>query len=83
MPPIGTVELVRIGFCEVDVKPRGPLQAYVAPATEVENNLIVSPAQTGVLLLNDGADGAAGSVKVTAVLNEAEGQPAAVTTKLL
>ena len=33
VPPSAVVALLRVGFCSVDVKPFGPVHAYVAPET--------------------------------------------------
>jgi hypothetical protein len=32
-PPSAVVALARIGFCSAEVKPFGPVHAYVAPTT--------------------------------------------------
>ena len=37
----------RVGFCTVEVKPFGPVHAYVAPATVGVESAIVAPAQYG------------------------------------
>jgi hypothetical protein len=52
----------RVGFCCDDVKPFGPVQAYVAFATAVVESEIVPPSQNGPLLL---AVGVAGMVVFT------------------
>jgi len=41
------VAFVRVGFCSADVKPFGPVHAYVAPATAGVEREIVPPAQYG------------------------------------
>jgi hypothetical protein len=41
------VTLERVGFCSAEVKPVGPVQAYVAPATVGVEREIVAPAQYG------------------------------------
>ena len=44
--PASAVEaLERVGFCTAEVKPPGPVQAYVAPATVGVESEIVAPAQ--------------------------------------
>jgi hypothetical protein len=42
-PLIVVVAVAWIGFCEADVKPPGPLQAYVPPPVAL--NCIVAPGQ--------------------------------------
>ena len=45
VPAFAIVELAMVGFCAVDVKPFGPLQAYVAPLTNGVESAIVLPSQ--------------------------------------
>src|SRR3954451_21234019 len=47
VPASATVALERVGFCSAEVKPPGPVHAYVAPATTGVDNEIVPPAQYG------------------------------------
>ena len=51
-----------VGFCAEDVKPLGPVQAYVAPATVAAVSCRVSPAHTAPLLPAAGAAGMAFTV---------------------
>src|SRR2546426_11946592 len=46
------------GFCALDVKPFGPVQRYVAPATVEAKRLSVPSAQIGPLFAATGGDGA-------------------------
>ena len=39
------VAFARVGFCSEEVKPPGPLHAYVAPATAGVESAIVPPVQ--------------------------------------
>jgi len=72
--------LVRVGFCSADVKPLGPVQAYVAPATVDVLREIVAPSQYGPPLE---AVGVAGVAFTTTVVDPgAEGQPLTVMTML-
>ena len=48
---------VTVGFCDEEVKPFGPVQAYDALLTELEVNFIVAPAHIGLLLDTVDADG--------------------------
>jgi hypothetical protein len=41
---------VIVGFCTFELKPLGPVQAYVAPANDVAVKFRLVPSQTGVLL---------------------------------
>jgi len=45
-PEAATVALGTLAFCVLAVKPLGPVQAYVAPATKFEIRLMVLPAHT-------------------------------------
>ncbi len=74
------VALAIDGFCAVEVKPFGPDQAYVAPATVEAVRLSVLPAQMGPLLEAVGAEGTALTVAV--VVPAAEVQPLTVTVTL-
>ena len=70
--------MVRVGFCSADVKPFGPVQAYVAPLTVGVESWIVAPSQYGPPLL---AVGVAGVVlTMTFVVPAAELQPLTVMT---
>jgi hypothetical protein len=64
-----------VGFCAAEVKPFGPLHAYVAPATVGVDKAIVPPSQYGPPLL---ATGVAGGVQAA----QPPG-PAVVSTKPL
>lgn len=69
-----------VGFCKADVKPLGPLHAYVAPVTAVLLRLMVFPWQTGELELTVGATGVA--FTVTAVEATADVHPLTATYKV-
>jgi hypothetical protein len=71
------VALAIDGFCRVDVKPFGPVQEYVAPATVEAVRLSVAPAQIGPLLEAVGAAGVALTVAV--VVPASDVQPLTVT----
>jgi len=45
VPAFAVVELAIVGFCSADVKPLGPVHAYVAPLTVGVDSEIVAPAQ--------------------------------------
>jgi hypothetical protein len=45
VPASAIVALARVGFCCVEVKPFGPVHAYVAPVTVGVESAIVAPAQ--------------------------------------
>jgi hypothetical protein len=53
-----------VGFCAVDVKVLGPVQAYVAPTTDGVLRLSGEPAHTELLLLAVGVAGIALTVAV-------------------
>ena len=57
MPASVVVQEAIVGFCEVEVKPFGPLQEYDVPATFPADKEIVFPAQIGLLLVAVGAAG--------------------------
>ena len=48
-----------VGFCAAEVKPLGPVHAYVAPGTAEAYKLKVEPAHTAPPLLAVGAEGMA------------------------
>src|ERR1051325_11271265 len=77
MPASAVVAFARVGFCSADVKPFGPVHAYVAPATVGVASEIVAPSQYGPPLDAVGAAGVA--LTVTLVLPAAEVQPLTVT----
>ncbi len=64
-PALLAVALLMIGFCCADVKPFGPVQLYIAPATVDANNFSEFPWQTGELLLTVGGVGSGVVVTVT------------------
>jgi hypothetical protein len=77
MPASVTVALERVGFWSAEVKPFGPVQAYVAPATVGVESWIVAPSQYGPPF---DAVGVAGiGLTTTVVLPAAEVQPDSVT----
>src|SRR6185369_1121554 len=45
VPASAVVALARVGFCSAEVKPFGPVHAYVAPATVGVLSWMVAPAQ--------------------------------------
>src|SRR3954467_10151100 len=77
VPASAAVALARVGFCSAEVKPFGPVHAYVAPATVAVLSEIVAPAQYGPPLLAIGVAGMA--LTTTLVVPAAEVQPFTVT----
>src|SRR5436190_19942519 len=77
VPASAVVALLRVGFCNADVKPFGPVQAYVAPLTVGVFSWIVPPAQYGPPLVAVGVAGIA--LTTTLVLPAALVQPFTVT----
>ena len=72
--------LLRVGFCNAEVKPFGPVHAYVAPETVGVVSEIVLPGQYGPPF---DAVGVAGSAfTTTLVVPAAEVQPLTVTVTL-
>src|SRR6185436_3031431 len=67
---------VAVGFCDVEVKPFGPVQEYVAPATAGVESVAVPPEQIGPLFDAVGVDGVALTTSV--VLPAADVQPLTV-----
>jgi hypothetical protein len=53
------VAFARVGFCNAEVNPFGPVQEYVAPLTVGVERLIVAPSQYGPVLLAVGVAGVA------------------------
>src|SRR3954447_23694975 len=77
VPASAAVALERVGFCRDDVKPFGPVHAYVAPATVGVDSAIVAPSQYGPPF---DAVGVAGiGLTTTFVVPAAEVQPLTVT----
>ena len=76
MPPSAVVALERVGFCSAEVKPFGPVQVYVAPATVGVESAIVAPSQYGPPLEAVGVAGA--GLTATDVVPAAEVQPETV-----
>ena len=68
----------RVGFCCDDVKPFGPVQAYVAFATAGVESAITVPSQNGPLLLAVGVAGMA-VLTTTFVVPAEEAHPPTVT----
>jgi hypothetical protein len=77
VPAFAAVILVSVGFCSDDVKPFGPLQAYVAPATVGVDSEIVELSQYGPPFVAAGV--AAVVLTTTFVLPAGDVQPDAVT----
>src|SRR3954464_3113656 len=73
VPASAVVAVVRVGFCCVDVKPFGPVHAYVAPLTNGVESAIVAPSQYGPPLLAVGVAGV--GLTTTFVVPAAEVQP--------
>src|SRR3954470_334061 len=76
MPASAVVALERVGFCRAEVKPFGPVHAYVAPATVGVESEIVAPAQYGPPFETVGVAGVA--LTTTEVVPAAEVQPVTV-----
>src|SRR5205823_5441078 len=57
VPKSAAVALGRVGFCCADVKPFGPVHAYVALLTVAVESAMVLPSQYGPPLLAIGAAG--------------------------
>jgi hypothetical protein len=77
VPASATVALERVGFWSAEVKPFGPVHAYVAPATVGVLSEIVEPAQYGPPF--DAAGVAGAGLTTTLVVPAAEVQPLTVT----
>src|SRR3954467_15880721 len=73
VPASAVVALPRVGFCSADVKPFGPVHAYVAPLTVGVLSWIVAPSQYGPPLLAVGVAGMA--LTTTFVVPAADVQP--------
>src|SRR5205823_11179297 len=59
VPASAVVAFERVGFCSAEVKPFGPVHAYVAPLTNAVESEIVAPSQYGPPLLAVGVEGMA------------------------
>src|SRR2546423_80014 len=68
VPASAAAAFARVGFCSAEVKPFGPVHAYVAPATVGVKREIVEPAQNGPLF--DAAGVAGVGLTVTTVAAE-------------
>src|SRR5436190_1906495 len=77
VPASVVVALARVGFCRADVKPFGPIQAYVALGTVGVKSWIVAPSQYGPPFVAVGVAGVA--LTTTSVVPAAEVQPLTVT----
>jgi hypothetical protein len=77
VPLSAVVALPFVGFCCDDVKPFGPLHAYVAPVTSGVERLIVAPSQYGPPFEAVGVAGVA--LTTTLVVPAAEVQPLTAT----
>jgi hypothetical protein len=77
MPASAVVALERVGFWSAEVKPFGPVHAYVAPATVWVEREIIAPSQYGPPLDAVGVAGVA--FTTTVVVPAAEVQPLTVT----
>src|SRR6266513_1841283 len=76
VPASAVVAFARVGFCCAEVKPFGPVHAYVAPLTNGVESEIVAPSQYGPPLLAVGVAGVA--LTTTFVVPAADGQPLTV-----
>src|SRR5437762_294941 len=76
VPASASVAFARVGFCCDDVKPFGPVHAYVAPLTNGVDSEIVAPVQYGPPFEALGVAGVA--LTTTSVVPAAEGQPLTV-----
>ena len=65
VPLFATVALAIVGFCRAEVKPLGPVHAYVAPVTVGVLSEIVDPAQYGPVFDAVGVAGFAETVRLT------------------
>src|SRR3954453_12105564 len=77
MPALAGVAFAMVGVRSDDVKPFGPVQAYVAFATAGGESEIVEPSQYGPPFVATGA--AADVLTATLVLPASETQPLVVT----
>src|SRR6185436_1056781 len=77
VPASAVVALARVGFCSDEVKPFGPVHAYVAPLTVGVESEIVCPSQYGPPF--DAAGVAGMGLTTTFVVPAAEVQPLTVT----
>jgi hypothetical protein len=83
VPALATVTPGMLGFCAADVKPPGPVQLYVAPATAGVVRLSVAPTHRGPLLAGVGVGGTVGTGFTTTLADAGEIQPKEfVTVKL-
>ena len=80
MPVIAVVALSRVGFWAEEVKPPGPVHAYVAPDTVVAYKFNVEPSHTAPPVLAVGVEGMA--LTVAAVVPAEEVQPLTVAVTL-
>src|SRR3954467_15686590 len=76
VPASAVVALERVGFCSAEVKPFGPVHAYVAPATVGVESEIIAPSQYGPPFDAVGVAGV--GLTTTLVLPAAEVQPLTV-----
>src|SRR3954454_21341548 len=76
VPASAVVALERVGFCCAEVKPFGPVHAYVAPATVGVESAIVPPSQYGPPLEAVGVAGI--GLTMTEVVPAADVQPLTV-----
>ena len=72
VPASAVVAFGRVGFWSAEVKPFGPVQAYVAPETVGVDSEIVAPSQYGPSFEAVGVAGV--GLTTTLVLPAAEGQ---------
>ena len=77
VPASAVVALERVGFWSAEVKPFGPVQAYVAPATVGVESAMVAPSQYGPPFDAVGVAGV--GLTMTFVVPAAEVQPLTVT----
>src|ERR1043165_7817060 len=77
VPASAVVAFAFVGFCSAELKPFGPVHAYVAPLTVGVESVIVAPAQYGPVFDAVGVAGIA--LTTTEVVPAAEVQPPTVT----
>ena len=77
VPASAVAAFERVGFCSDEVKPFGPVHAYVAPATVGVESWMVAPVQYGPVFDAVGVAGTA--LTTTLVVPAADVQPLTVT----
>src|SRR5947208_12265729 len=75
VPASAAAAFARVGFCCDEVKPFGPVHAYVAPAVVEVKSAMVAPAQEGPPFVAVGVAGI--GLTATSAVPAAEVQPSA------